>query len=94
MGQRRWRCKLWVCYHIMNFTPRWRKAILDGSKPKHEKSMANVYVNNLNFEPVRLCKLFYTKWSKAMPHVSKPDRKSGWEVVNFLKMEKHPSKVI
>ena len=25
-----------------------------------------------------------------MPHVSKPDMKSGWQVVNVLKMEKHP----
>ena len=26
-----------------------------------------------------------------MTHVSKPDMKSGWQVVNVLKMEKHPS---
>ena len=25
-----------------------------------------------------------------MPHVSKPDMKSGWQVVKVLKMEKHP----
>ena len=31
------------------FTPRWRKTILRRRKPKHEKSMVNVYVKNLNF---------------------------------------------
>ena len=75
----------------MDFTPRWRKTILCRCKPKHEKSMGNVYVNNLNFKPVRLCNFVYSKWSKAMPHVSKPDMKSGWQVVKVLKMEKHPS---
>ena len=29
------------------FTLRWRKAILHRRIPKHEKSMANIYVNNL-----------------------------------------------
>ena len=26
-----------------------------------------------------------------MPHVSKPDMKSGWQVVKVLKMAKHPT---
>ena len=50
-----------------------------------------LYVNNSKFLTYRLDSLVYSGWSEAMPHVSKPDMKNGWQVVKVLKMEKHPS---